>query len=417
MRRAVLVAAVAVVAALAPSCSRGGGDDDGFRLVLDGAAEVVGDAAEALDGGEHRVGDGDEVRMRQGTAVLELPGDRSVLLRAGRDDRESTIVTVGERPEVLAGDAVVVAGDDTSFRAGDVEVRVRDGAARVRRGLSVTIGVYEGRAEVRAAGRSFDGGLPALRQLSVPATGVLPREAKPLVYDETDTDPWDLRFIGDAIDLGAELEGLSKGYTGQLGPDARAEPDAIQLALPDLTDVPQVVVADRTPGEALVGSAIALEAGGGDRITSVFSFRDAGARWGLVALDQRVQRDGLIGRLGDAIGRSPLLFAAGPGGGDQGAGGGSDTPGTTTTTTTPPPPGTPPPTTPPDDPEPPAPTQPAPVLSLPGLPPITIPLLPSRDEPEEGSAPASPVSDVLGTLEEIVEGVVDALLPDPGGLL
>jgi hypothetical protein len=385
--RAAILSAV-VVLAIAPGCSRGGGGDDGFRLELDGRAEV-GDRT--LGEGGHRVAEGDVVRMLDGDAVLELPGDRSLLLRAEGDD--ASIVEVGAEPDVREGSAVVLAGDDdASFTVGDVEVRLFEGAARVQHGLSVTVGVYSGAADVRAAGRPFAGGLTALRQLSIPTTGVLPREAVPLVYDDADPDPWDMRFIGDAIDLGDELDRKSLGYTGQLGPGARADATLLSRVLPGFRPPSDVAFTERTPGESLVGAAIALEAGAD--VGDVFAFRDDGARWGLVALDQKVRRDALIDRIDGALGRSPLLFAAGPTGG---AGGG--TTGSTTVSTTPP--GTTPPTTEPDDgggDDPTTTTTP----TLPPLPPITLPPL-APDTDESDSSPPN-VVDVIG---DVVNDLLD----------
>jgi hypothetical protein len=427
MRRAFALAAVAVVAALAPACSRGGGDDDGFRLVVDGGAVVEGSD---VDAGDHTVHAGDEIQLTEGTAVLELPGDRSLLLRAGVDDRDDSVVVAGDEPEIVAGDAVVIAGDETTFRVGDVDARVRDGSARVQRSLSVTIAVYEGAAEVRAAGREFDGGLPALRQLSVPATGVLPREAVPLVYDEVDTDPWDLRFIGDAIDLGARIDRKEIGF--QLAPSARADTALLERVLPPLAGSGRNV-ADLSPWEALVGGAIAVEAGGVDRWDAVFSFRGAGAKWGLVALDQRVTRDALLGRIDDAIRRAPLLFAA-VGGGTQEVAGGPTTTAPSSSPSSP----RPPVTTPPDDGGPTTPTTPTP--TTPTLPPVVPqlgdlplpgPLAPPDDDgpPDDvGSSndPPSPptvtdaivdvVEDTTELVDEVVDDVVDGLLPNAGGL-
>ena len=402
MRRALIaVATLASLVALVamPACSRGGSDDR-FELRLSGRAEITGERERRVDAGTHRVEEGDTIEMIDGEGVLDLPGERSVFLRAGPDD--ATVVVVAAEPEIADGSAVVVAGEDTSVRVGDVDLRVPAGAARVQRGLSVTVAMYAGSAEVRSAGRAFDGGLRALRQLSVPATGVLPREAVPLVYDQDAPDPWDLRFIGDAIDLGAELDEKSRGFTGQL-PGARGDAALLREALPPLAaDVPLdglLGEVERTPGESLVGAAIVVETGdvGTDRWSAVFGFRDAGAQWGLVALDQEVGRDGLLDRINGAIGRSPLLFAAAPpaatGGGSSPpttagspptTGGGDDT---TTSTTTPPPEEPPPPVT---------------------VPPIT--LLPLPEEDEEPSEP--------DLVDRVVSEVVDLLVGDePAGEL
>jgi hypothetical protein len=137
------------------------------------------------------------------------------------------------------------------------------------------------------------------------------------VYDEADPDPWDRRFLGDAIDLGRDLDGLSRGFTAQLGPRARASASLLRDVLPPLAGesafIDGLVDAQSSPGESLIGAAIVVEASGGflQRWTEVFAFRADGARWGLVALDQQVMRDALRGRIDDAVSRSPLLFAVG----------------------------------------------------------------------------------------------------------
>jgi hypothetical protein len=393
MRAPRLVALAAVALASVPACSRGGGDDDSFQLELDGRAEIVavdGDRRE-VDDGDHRVAFGDTIDMLEGTGELALPGDRALLLRGGGSD--ATSVLVGATPEVLAGDAVVVAGEAVDVSVGDVDVALERGAARLQRGISVTVGVYEGVADIRAAGRTFDGGLRALRQLSVPATGVLPREAVPIVYDEDNPDAWDLRFLGDAIDLGDELDRQSRGFTGQLGPGARGDASLLRRVLPDLDfDGLDDVLSGgrtRTPGESLVGAAIVLESGAPTtaRWNEVFTFREAGAQWGLVAFDQAVARGALLDAIRGAFGRSPLLFAAGPG-----SSGGTPT----TSPTTAPPTSPTTSTTQPDDGD--DPDEPEPPVTIPPvtIPPITVP--PLLDEPL-----VDPLTEVI---DEVLGGLV-----------
>lgn len=410
--RRVLATAV-VVALIAPACSRDGSDDEDYVLRLDGRAEVVhnGDTRD-LDGGEHRLATGDTVRMEDGDAVLELPGDRSMRLRAASGDRDATEVVLAAAPEVVNGDAVVLAADELRFRAGDVEVTLRAGAARVRQGLSVTIALYAGEADVRSAGRPFPGGLAALRQVSVPATGRLPRTPSPLLYDDANPDPWDREFLGEAIDLGAQLDVSARGFTSQLGPRTSVSAPLLRRALPRLADEGEfgeelLEDAVRSPGEALVGAAIVVESGGapfGSRWADVFEFRDDGARWGLVALDQQVKRDALLGTINDAVGRSPLLFAASPsptgGSGSTGPGptttrpGGGDS--TTTTTTTRPDDGGGNPTT-----------------TTTTTPPLTVPpitLLPPEPDDEPEDEPEDPI-DVLAEVVGDLLGGDDASLP------
>jgi hypothetical protein len=313
-----LVAMVVLGLLAVPACGRGHSSDNAYRLHLTGRATIVhANRTTTAGSGDHRLAAGDTVHMVTGGAVLDLPGDRSMLLRAR--GRSATVVKLGAVTDIVDGDAVVQAGGGAHFTAGDVDVRMGAGAARVQRGLSVTVAMYRGTASVRSAGRSLAGGLPGLRQVSVPATGLLPRDPTPLVYDDAKPDPWDLQFLGDAIDLGTRLDGRARGFTGQIGPRARVDASLLRRVLPPLTAESafgdDLVAPTSSPGESLVGAAIVVESGAGSfvaRWNDVFTFRNDGARWGLVALDQKVKRDALLSRLDDAFGRSPLLFAATP---------------------------------------------------------------------------------------------------------
>jgi hypothetical protein len=349
-RHALVVLAVALLGA--PACGRSGGDADSVRLRLDGRASVT-DArgTHPVSGGSHAVATGERIRMLQGTGVLELPHDGAVLLRAGK---HASVVRAARTPEIVDGDAVVEAAKEgTRFAAGGVDVALDEGAVRVQRRLSVTVAVYRGHATVRSAGRELAGGLDALRQVSIPATGQVPRDPSPLLYDDASPDPWDRQFLGDAIDLGRDLERRSRGLTGQLGPRVQVDASLLDRVLPPLVshDVELARVSGSSPGEAVIGGAIAVESAATKDVTTawdeVFDFRSAGARWGLVALDQRVKRDALNRRLDDAAGRSPLLFAAGTGRSTTGPAtttttapsstpGGRTQPPSTTTTTQPP---------------------------------------------------------------------------------
>jgi len=392
MTRTRALAALAVASLLlGPACSKVGDDDDGFRLTVDGTAEV-GDRT--LGEGEHSIDDGETVRVVEGDATLSMPGDREVLLRDGSS------LLVGEEPELLDGDAVVVAADATRVVAGDVEVAVDEGAARLQRGVGTTVAMYGGAADIASAGRSLSGGLRALRQVTVASEGQLPREPSPLVYAED--DDWDRDFLGDAISLSGALDGLSRGFTAQLGPAAQVDADLLADVLPIEVDDDLVSGADRSPGEVLVGAAIVAESGRdvADGWADVFGFREDGAEWGLVALDQEVERDPLLGTLDGAFDASPLLFSvaddvdvAGPSFGTTV----TTTPSGTTTTTTAPPGG--------DDPGDEPPEEEPPIT----IPPITIPPILPEDSPDDPESD-DPV--------EVVTDLVGDLLGDPlGGLL
>ena len=67
--------------------------------------------------------------------------------------------------------------------------------------------------------------------------------------------------------------------------------------------------------DTLVGAAITLEGTRGtfaERWAAVFTFRDEGAEWGLVAMDQGVARVPLLNAIDAAISRGPTQFAVGP---------------------------------------------------------------------------------------------------------
>jgi hypothetical protein len=176
---------------------------------------------------------------------------------------------------------------------------------------------------VASAGRDLV--VPALRQASVPAPGLVPAAATPLDYRAD--NPWDRRYLGDAIDLGDELQARSDGFTNQLQPGEGHTAGFYRQLLPALENEPAFTQAllqpDMLPGDTLIGAAITVEGKDGsflDRWQSVFAFHDQGARWGLVALDQHVTRDPLLSTVDDALGRRPgaattaVVAAPAPGG-------------------------------------------------------------------------------------------------------
>ena len=427
-----LVAAVALLAGMA-ACSGSSSDEDGaLRLELDGTASVVRDGdRRTVDGGNHRLRAGDVVEVTTGSAVLSLPGDGVVELRAGLGRRPDTKVEAGDVPALLAGDLLVRGDDEVRVSAAGSDLVLDGGAARLSRSLSVQAAVYEGEGMVESGGRSV--AVPAFRQVVVTDVGLVPREADPLRWDRRHPDPWDVRFLGDAIALSNELDDFSRGVTrnardeaGKVAfyrstyPALRSEPDFDQ----ELLDR-----ARSTTGETLVGTVIAMlsrhDGAFDDRFDQVFDFRRDGAAWGLVALDHGLARGPLLEALVTGGDQAPVLFASAP----SGTGGGvvtgiatggptggvtdgtptptpSTSPGGTTTPTTPPddgpPPTTPPPTTPPPT-TPPPPTVPTPTVPEPPVPEPTLP------------DPPPPVDEVLDPVVEPVEDLVGGIIGQPTG--
>jgi hypothetical protein len=185
------------------------------------------------------------------------------------------------------------------------------GAAKISRGPVLVVSTYQGAVELRSGDQSMT--VPALREATVGAGGSLAGPLAALTYDAEDL--WDRRFLSDSIELGRELEARSKGFSAQLGADEGRTVEFLLQLLPALGNQPDFTPAlfapGRAPGESLVGAAIALEGTRGtfgERWAGVFGFRDAGAQWGLVALDQGVGRVPVLGAVDAAIGRGPRAF-------------------------------------------------------------------------------------------------------------
>lgn len=313
MRVKTLVAALTLCATIG-ACDRGS-DGPGLRLDVEGRAEVTGggERPEVVEG-RHTLQVGQKAKLVSGTAVVDLGGEAKVELRPGSEleAREADGGPgPGVRPAFVAGDFLVTAGSErVAVDASGATVRVLRGSAKVSRGLSLLTAVYQGSADVETGGRAIT--VPALRQVAVPAVGLVPGSASPL--EPSPSDPWDLRFLAEAIELSEQLLARSRGFTGQLqGADGRS-PAFFRQLLPGLATEPAFDVPafnpQRPPGENLVGAAIAVEGRLGtfpERLANVFGFRDQGASWGLVALDQQVERLPLLEEVDGAIGRRAIV--------------------------------------------------------------------------------------------------------------
>jgi hypothetical protein len=398
--RRLLAAGLAVAALVPTACSDGGPGEGEARLEVDGRAiverhggdkDVVDDATDL-----HK---GDRVEITEGVARMELRRGTRMELRAGLGDAANSQLVMGTTPELEAGELLVEAPDASRVSAAGSTLAIEEGSARVTRALGVGVAVYDAVVEIDSAG--VERSVPALRQMQVPALGRPPLKPRPLVYDAA--DPWDRRFLGSAMALGDRLTAMARGYTDNLAPGEGRTPGFFRLVLPGLDDETDFGAdlddVERAPGETLVGAAISDLGRRGsfrDRWASVFGFHDEGAAWGLVALDQAVEGDPLLGTVEQALSASPLGFAASPvatvtapavtapGSGPPSPGSSGPTP--TTPTTAPTSPSTAPPSQPP-----------------------ALPLLP---EP-----PPTPVLEsVVDPVTEVVTGLLGGLLGvRPGG--
>lgn len=358
--------ALAVVTLLAApaACSDDGPKEGEARLEVDGRAivERADGHRETIDGGTD-LRTGDRVSMDDGAAVMRLSGGTELELREGLGDAAGTRVLMDKRPVLEAGDLLVTTPDTVNLEADGTEVRVTEGAARLTRAFGMSVAAYDADVTLDSAGVPAE--VPALRQMVVPDLGRPPQHPRPFDYNADDT--WDRRFLGAAMDLGDRLQRLANGLTNTLPDGEGHTPGFFRIVLPGLEDegdfnaellAPDL---DRKPGDTLIGAAITDLGKGGDfaaRWDDVFTFRDDGAEWGIVALDQAVRSEPLVGVVEAALNsfEEAAAFIQPPS---------STTPGTTPTTpgggedptesggtdggspTSPPPPTTPPPTAPP----------------------------------------------------------------------
>lgn len=412
MKRVVLLAVAAILVA-GGACSSEPLRAGDARLDVRGDAEVLvarPGHAQARVSGRRTLAAGTTVEVRSGSAALDLASGPKLELRRG------SAVRLGVRPTLEAGELLVASTGERALTvvAGGSEVRVI-GAARLSRDLALSAASYRGRLWLRSAGRSLQ--VPALRQGDIASLGVVSDRPEPLDYDPADT--WDRRFLGEAIELGEELEAKSEGFTSSLRPDEGHTPGYFRLLVPALEKEPSfgppLLTVERPPGETLVGATIAVAADRGSfvaRWRQVFAFRDDGAPWGLVALDQKVDdAGGLVKSLDAAIGRATLAFAPGPvgapsstvlppglagsggAGGTGGGGTGSGGTGSGTGAAVPPPSSSPT-------------TSPAPTPPM--VPPTTLPpvLLPVAPQPPGGSPPTTePLQPVVDTIVGLLDGV------------
>ena len=310
MKRGLSTAALAVACLALVGCNRGGPSASTARLKVDGQVQL--DTARQLfqlSSGKHSVHYGDRVKVLSGSAVLERGDGGTLELRRGSE------VRFDSHPALLAGSALAVAGHaPLVVEAAGSSLSVDKGAARLTRTLAVSAASYRGSLSINSLGQVID--VSALREASIPAAGVLPSHVSPISYSTSDA--WDRRYLGVAMELADQLEARSEGFTASLGADDGHSAGFFRTVLPALAHErdfqPALLQRTRAPGETLVGATL-VELGRqgtfADRWSRAFSFRDDGASWGLVALDQGINDvTKVTGNLDAAIGRAPLLLAA-----------------------------------------------------------------------------------------------------------
>ena len=184
-------------------------------------------------------------------------------------------------------------------------------AFRVDRGLSTTVGVYRGAAELSALGNPVQ--VDALWQAVVVANAV-PTDPSPLVVRPT--DPWDQQMLGSAIDVGLRLRRIELGVRGQLDRRVKAA-KLVADALPDPMAPKRVrgLIREHAarPGTVFVALALATQSsaqGGVLRTASPASSTASrlGASWIVVVAALDVARPNLLTAIGRILAAIPGLI-------------------------------------------------------------------------------------------------------------
>lgn len=370
-----------VLVVSAASCNT---DDDvgaeQARLQVSGSATVtLADGESRTVTGGETLTFGDTVTVDEGTATVELASGASYELRSGIEGRgdspasAASVIEIGAPPVLRDGDVLMTDGFPASVRYDVAQVTAR-GPTRVQSAVPSATS-YAGETQL-----SGTGDLTAVAGLR---TVVLTRSAQPEAVQFNPSDPWDRRFLGEAQAFGERLEALARGYTGDLQASVQPSADFYRSVLPDLARerefASDLLDDGRTPGDYLIGAAIAVGGRDGtfrERWAEVFAFRDLGASWGIVALDQGVNTAPLLDQIELAVGSSPL----------------SDDPRVTTTTS--PPPVAPSPTT--------VPTSGVDPSSTTTVP-TTTTTQPPAEEPDDGGILEPILDPVGGVLDDLLE--------------
>lgn len=250
-------------------------------------------------GTELKTGHGGLVRLAtdEGTTA-ELAPETAVRVARGR-------VVVGSG-SVLARSTT---GTTITLASGAISATGSRAAFRLGRALSLLVGVYQGRVRVAAPGASAE--IESLNE--VPISGPTMDVVRPLRIGAS--SPWDIRFLGDALDLDRELDALRVGFTAQFGPRAPEAPFFRRfIPFPSLAFLepwlPRFESFDVLAGllySALV--AIKTQRTLEDTFVRLLALRSRGATWGLVVagegIDYTAALKGVFAAVARGTGETP----------------------------------------------------------------------------------------------------------------
>ncbi|MPZ73880.1 MAG: hypothetical protein GEU74_11735 [Nitriliruptorales bacterium] len=302
-----LIAVLVALVLTAVGCTSGGLGRGDAATVADGSTAHVavdGENWETFNAGR-QVPDGALVRAADDEAVLEFR-QGAVRLSPG-----STAVVRNDRIELVEGDVLVSGKRTIDVEVGDTAV-TGDGLFRVSSGLSSRAAVYSGTATVARPAQLR--GLPALRQLDLSPLR-LAAIGDPLQYH--DGDAWDREFLGDAITFDGEAARLARGIDIEVGRAplrprfyaAFAGREVVRFL--DVAATVQRAGGFGPPSDVLLTVFVSQAAGGplGAAVDRVTALREAGARWGLIAVELDVASQHVVSAI-DELGNRRLTTAA-----------------------------------------------------------------------------------------------------------
>jgi hypothetical protein len=302
-----LVALLACVALVGAGCSGSSGPDPvGTLTPLSGTVEILrGDAWEVITD-PLELAPGDQVRSDEdGAARLQVSDAGSIEIGPS-----SRVRLKSNGSELMQG-AALAQGSGFELSLGRTTISPMGTAAyRVDRGLSTTVGVYRGVAEISALGNPVQ--VDALWQAVIVANAV-PTDPSPLVVSPTDA--WDQLMLKDAIDVGLRLRRIEVGVRGQLDRRARAA-QLVAEAMPDPLAPRRVrsLIREHSAGPGTVFVALALASQSASptgvlRTANTILHRlELGASWIVVVAALDVARPNLLTAIARILAAIPGLI-------------------------------------------------------------------------------------------------------------
>lgn len=278
------------------ACGQPPSTSSGFEVLpLEGSVEIFQDGVWKAVSERTPASRGHEVRAgSDGKARIYLPDQQTVELAPEARVR----LARPDAAEVLQGSVLAQARVGLGVGVGDVEVTAANAVFRVDLGLSQRVAVYRGEARVPESG--WEEPVRAFQQLGL-VGGSAPRPPVPLQVDTQDA--WDIRMLGEAMDVGLALLQKETGLASQLRSDGsrRAVIDALSRSLPAQTLAS--LLADRPPALVVVAAtvAMAVESEVPTRVLhQILNQRALGASWIVVAGLWDVSRS-VLDRLADIV--------------------------------------------------------------------------------------------------------------------